>query len=346
MDAPRSFSCRSLWFTALLCATLFVAGCGDGSGDEAAYQIAVVPKSVSFDFWNSVRSGAEAAAAELDSVEVIWKGTSSESDIAGQVQIVESFINQGVDALVIAAADSRGLVPVLRQATEQGITVVTIDSNTEPQVGASFIATDNVAAARKAADLIAERTGGQGKVALVPYIAGASTSNERERGFEEGLSQHEGLDLVAKQYSDSDYTRAMSVTEDILTAHPDLDALFAANEPSVLGAAQAIKSRGLADQVTLVGFDASPREIEGVREGTIAGLIVQDPYRMGYEGVMRAYQAINGQSVPERVDSGSTVVTQENLDAFLAEREERFEGGLPFERDTSATPSDSLVASE
>lgn len=321
---------------ALLGTLLFAAGCGGGGG-ETKYQIAVVPKSVSFDFWNSVKAGAEAAAADLDSVEVIWKGTSSESDIAGQVQIVESFINQNVDALVIAAADSRGLVPVLRRATEQGVTVVTIDSNTEPQVGASFIATDNVAAARKAADLIAERTGGEGKVALVPYIAGASTSNERERGFEEGLRQHEGLDLVAKQYSDSDYSRAMSVTEDILTAHPDLDALFAANEPSVLGAAQAITSRGLADQVTLVGFDASPREIEGVREGTIAGLIVQDPYRMGYEGVLRAYQAMKGEAVPERVDSGSTVVTQENLEAFLAEREEQAAGG---------PPADSLAAAE
>lgn len=341
----------SLFATLLLCvALLATAGCGGGSSSEAKYQIAVVPKSVSFDFWNSVKAGAEAAAAELDSARVIWKGTSSESDIAGQVQIVESFINQGVDAIVIAAADSRGLVPVLRRATERGITVVTIDSNTEPQIGASFIATDNEAAARKAADLIAERTGGQGTVALVPYIAGASTSNERERGFEEGLRAHGGLELVAKQYSGSDYSQAMSVTEDILTAHPDLDALFAANEPSVLGAAQAITSRGMAGEVTLVGFDASPREIEGVREGTIAGLIVQDPYRMGYEGVMRAVQALKGQSVPKRVDSGSTVVTQDNLDAFLAEREERSEGGLSIEDDAAETDtaaaSDSLAAAE
>lgn len=318
---------RTFLLSALIIGLMLFAGaCGSGPGGEAKYQIAVIPKSVSFDFWNTVQAGAQAAAAELDSVNVIWKGTSSETDIAGQVRIVESFITQGVDAIVIAAADSRGLVPVLRQAKQNDIVVVTIDSNTEPQISASFIATDNVAAAEKAADLIAEELGGEGQVALIPYIAGASTSNQRERGFKQGLQEHEGLVLVATQYSGSDYAQAMSVTENILTAHPGLDAIFAANEPSVLGAAQAIKSRGLTDEITLVGFDAAPREIEGVRSGAIEGLIVQDPFRMGYEGVMTAYQVLQGQSVPERVNSGSTVVTQQNLDAFLEEQEAAVQG--------------------
>lgn len=328
---------RTLLITLSFGFILQIAGCGSAE-DDAAYQIAVVPKSVSFDFWNTVHSGARAAAAELDSVEVIWKGTSSETDIAGQVQIVESFINQGVDAIVIAAADSRGLVPVLRRASEAGIVVITIDSNTEPQVAESFIATDNVAAARKAADLVAQSLGGDGEVALIPYIAGASTSNDRERGFKEGLQQHEGLRLVATQYSQSDYGQAMSVTEDLLTAHPGLDAIFAANEPSVLGAAQAIKSRNLAGRVTLVGFDASPQEIEGVRDGVIEGLIVQDPYRMGYDGVMHAYRVMQGEDVPRRVDSGSTVVTSENLEEFLERREQEMAVGEQESPDTSMVP--------
>lgn len=318
---------RNLIFGLSIILALLVSACGGGGDDaDTKYHIAVIPKSVSFDFWNTVHAGAQAAAAELDSVQITWKGTSDETDISGQVQIVESFINQGIDAIVIAASDTRGLVPVLRRAREGGVVVITIDSNTEPQISESFIATDNVAAARKAADLVASSLGGSGRVALIPYIAGASTSNDRERGFKEGLQEHDGLTLVATQYSQSDVGRAMSVTEDLLTAHPDLDAIFGANEPSVLGAAQAIKSRGLTDRITLVGFDASPQELEGVRDGVIEGLIVQDPFRMGYEGVKQAVAALEGEQVPDRVDSGSIVVTKDNLDEFLERREEERRG--------------------
>ena len=112
----------------------------------------------------------------------------------------------------------------------------------------------------------------------------------------------------------------MAVAEDILTAHPGLNAIFAANEPTVLGVAQAVKTRGLAGQITLIGFDASSREIEGVRDGSILGLIVQNPFMMGYEGGMQAVKVIEGEPVEERIDSGSTVVTKENLEAFLAGR--------------------------
>ena len=310
----------------LLTLALVAAACGSGeqAGGEAAgadgYRIAVIPKSVGFDFWATVKAGADSAAAEQGNLEVIWKGMNDETDIAGQIALVESFITQQVDAIVIAAADSRGLVPVLRRAGEAGIPVITIDSNTDPQVSASFIATDNLAAAAAAADLIAEALGGEGKVALIPYIPGASTSNDREQGFKDGLTQYPGLELVATQYSNSDYGRAMAVAEDILTAHPDLNAIFAANEPTVLGVAQAVKTRGLAGQITLVGFDASSREIEGVRDGSILGLIVQNPFMMGYEGVMQAVKAIEGEAVEERIDSGSTVVTKGNLEAFLAGR--------------------------
>ena len=309
----------------LVSLALVAAACGEseqtgGTAAAEGYRIAVIPKSVGFDFWATVKAGADSAAAERGNVEVIWKGMNDETDIAGQIALVESFITQQVDAIVIAAADSRGLVPVLRRAVQTGIPVITIDSNTDPQVSASFIATDNLAAAAAAADLIAEALGGEGKVALIPYIPGASTSNDREQGFKDGLTQYPGLELVATQYSNSDYGRAMTVAEDILTAHPDLNAIFAANEPTVLGVAQALKSRGLAGQITLVGFDASSREIEGVRDGSIRGLIVQNPFMMGYEGVMQAVKVVEGEAVEERIDSGSTIVTAENLEAFLAGR--------------------------
>ena len=296
-----------------------VLGCGSSQTEAYDYTIAVVPKSLGFDFWATLRAGADSAAAERGGVEIIWKGTNDETDIAGQVALVESFILQQVDALVIAAADSRGLVPVLRRALEAGIVVVTVDSNTDPQVSSTFVATDNLAAAARAADIIAEATGGVGKVALIPYIPGASTSNDRERGFKDGIAKYPGLEIVATQYSNSDYGRAMAVAEDILTAHADLDAIFAANEPTVLGVAQAVKARGLTERITLVGFDTSSRELEGVRDGYILALIAQNPFLMGYEGVRQAVRVIEGGTVPDRIDSGIRIVTKDNVHEFLSE---------------------------
>lgn len=316
---------RSIALACIL-ATLQLVSCGgDRSGatsGEGSLKIAVVPKSVGFDFWSKVHAGARAAAQELGNVEIIWNGPTAETDIAGQVALVESFITQGVDALVIAPSDAQGLVRVLQDVEAAGIPVITIDSNTDPQVSRAFVATNNREAAGRAADLMAERLSGTGRVALIPYIAGASTSIEREEGFKTALDRHPGLELVATQYSNSDIGQAMSVTEDILTAYPDLDGIFAANEPSVLGAAQAVESRDRAGELVLVGFDASPRELDGVRSGGIAGLIVQNPFRMGYEGVMQAMRAIRGEPNDHYIDSGSLVVTQANVDSFVvAERE-------------------------
>lgn len=292
------------------------------SDDPAAYDIAVIPKSVGFDFWTTVRLGAMAAAEELGDVNAIWNGPTSETDIAGQVALVESFITQRVDAIVIAPSDAQGLVRVLQEAENAGIPVITIDSNTDPQVSRSFVATNNREAAAKAADLMAELLDDEGEVALVPYIAGASTSIEREEGFKSRLEAYPGLELVATQYSDSDIGKAMSVTEDILTSQPDLDGIFAANEPSVLGAAQAVRSREMTDEIVLIGFDASPREIAGVRDGSIRGLIVQNPYSMGYQGIMQAMQAIEGDVTEPYIDSGSIVITQANVDSFMVAQEE------------------------
>lgn len=311
------------FFLGIILAGLLLAACGGSSSDSgaAAYRIAVVPKSVHFDFWATVQDGAEAAAAERGDVEILWEGPNAETDVAGQIAIIESFIDRNVDALVVAAADAEALVPVLRTARQQGIPVITIDSDTDPRIAASHVGTDNVEGGRRAAELLAAALGGEGRVALIPFIAGSYSSNQREQGFREGLARYPGLQLVAVQYSDSDYGTATAVTEDILTAHPNLDGIFAANEPTVLGAARAIETRALQDQVVLVGFDASPRELDGVRDGIIYGLIAQDPFEMGYQGVVQAMRVIDGEAVPEVIDSGVSVVTQDNLDEYLAEQD-------------------------
>ena len=202
---------------------------------------------------------------------------------------------------------------MLEKAEAAGIPVVTIDSNIDSDLPRSFVATDNIMAAEKAADVLAELLGGKGEVAIIPFIAGATTNTAREQGFEQGLAKHPGLKLVAKQYSQSEVARAMAVTEDIITAHQELDGIFAANEAGAVGCAQALKSRGLIGKLKVVGFDAAPNEIKALEEGALDALIVQNPFLMGYHGVKAAVDVMNGKEVKKRIDTGVFIVTRDNL---------------------------------
>jgi len=277
-------------------------------------QILVSPKGLVHSFWLSVKAGAVQAGKDFN-VDIIWKGPSLETDIAGQIGIVEDYINKKVDAIVLAACDATGLVRTVEKAHQAGIPVVTIDSGVDSDIPASFIATDNVAAAKKAADVLAELLNGQGKVACIPFVPGAATSIMREEGFKEGLKNHPGLELVAVQYSQSDVATGMAVTENILTAHPDLSGIFAANEAGAIGCAQALVSRGVAGKVKLVAFDAASNEVKALKDGIIQALIVQNPYKMGYLGVKTAVDVLQGKSVEKRIDTGVMVVTKDNLNS-------------------------------
>jgi ribose transport system substrate-binding protein len=176
-------------------------------------------------------------------------------------------------------------------------------------------ARDNIAAARKVPDLLAKELGKEGgDVAFIPFQQGTLTNEQREQGFKEGLEDHPELKLVAEQSSQSDYNTALTVTENILTANPGLDAIFAANEPGVLGAAEAVRQAGKAGDITIVGWDGNPKEVEAVRDGLVSTLVVQNPFRMGYDGVNAAVKIIREGTQVESEDTGATIVTQENLE--------------------------------
>lgn len=308
----------------MLTGFVLAAGCGpapeSGGGEtattagpaEEGYRIGVVPKGLVHEFWLTVKAGAEAAAAEHDST-IVWNGPPTETEVATQISIIEDMISSGVDAIVMAACHEEALVDVLQRAVDKGIPVVTIDSGVKSGLPITFVATDNIEGARKAADVLAELIGGKGEVGLIPFVSGAATSELRERGFKEGLANHEHVKLVSTLYSESEIAKGMAVTEDMLTAHPELDGIFAANEPGAVGAAQALKARDKAGEVKLVAFDASPEEISALQDGVVQALIVQNPYQMGYQGVKAAIDAMEGREVPDRIDTGVTVVTMDNF---------------------------------
>lgn len=302
-----------------MCAAL--AGCGGESapgGDEAAgggakkYTIAVLPKGVGHQFWLTVRSGADAAGKEFNA-NIVWNGPDKETEIAKQINIVQDMISRRVDAIVMAACDENALVDVVHQALDAGIPVITIDSGVKSDRPLSFIATDNVKAARMAADELARLLGGQGDVGVIPIVPGAATSEMREQGFKEGAAAYPGMKIVSILHCDSDAAKAMSVTEDMMTAHPNLAGIFAESEPGAVGAAQAIEAAGKAGQIKIVGFDASGEEINALKRGTIQALIVQNPFNMGYLGVKAAIDAIEGRPVDKRIDTGVTIITKDNL---------------------------------
>lgn len=286
----------------------------EAAAPAAGPTIAVVPKAVSQQFWTTVRAGAEAAGKELG-VTIVWKGPNVETDIAGQKGIVEDFATQKVAAIVLAAVDADALVDTIKQAEAAGVPVITIDSGVNYPEVRSLVATDNVAGARTAGQKLIELIGGKGKVGLIPFVKGAASSEDREKGFREVVAEAPEVTIAATDYSESDEGKAKNVTQDMLTSVPELAGIFAANEAGAVGAANALKETGEAGKVKLVGYDGSPAEIKLLQEGVIQALVVQDPFKMGHEGVVQAAKAARGEPVTKRVDTGVVVVTKENLNS-------------------------------
>lgn len=316
------------WATALLAvaATAAASACvevRDGSdedgteGTDGPLTIAVAPKAVGHEFWTTVQAGAECAAELAGDVTVEWDGVAAETDVEGQVNLIQNFVTTRVDGIVYAATDSAALAPATQGALDAGIPVAMIDSGTDPQPEeVPLYATDNRAGAVEAANLLAEALGeGDHDVALIEFQPGSQTNTERVEGFTEGLAAHANLTLVGQQPSHSDVNEARRVTEDLLTANPDLDGIFAANEPSVLGAVQAIEAAGKTGEITVIGWDASPDEIQGLRDGQIAALVVQNPFNMGYLGVANMVEHLREDTPMESADTGVTFVTPENIDS-------------------------------
>jgi ribose transport system substrate-binding protein len=277
--------------------------------------LAVIPKSVGLDYWTKVHEGAMCAVRQLPGVQVTWNGVTDETDVVGQLELLNNYIAEGVNGLVYAATDATAMSEVSGDATNAGIKVVSIDSGTTPQPSdVPLIATNNIAGAKLAAEELAKAIGpGGGKVAIIGFHAGTETNDQRVQGFEEELKKYPKLHLIGIQYSQNDYNTALTVTANILTANPDLKGLFAANEASDVGAVEAVRIAHMVGKVKIVGWDTSPDEVDGVKQGVVAGLISQDPFRMGYDGVRAAVEMLRHQRRPQNENTGAVFVTRSNL---------------------------------
>lgn len=277
-------------------------------------RIAVVPKAISHLFFVSIHAGVDQAAREFD-VEAIWNGPTEETDHGRQIQIVDSMVAQHVDALAISATDERALAPSVQRAIQAGIPVAVFDSGVNVEGYVTFVATDNRGAGITAARRIAGLIGGKGKVAMVMHKPGGTSTVLREQGFEETMAKEfAGIQIAARQYGMSDAAKSRAAAENMLSAHPDLSGMFASSEASSLGSIQAIKSRNLSGKVRLITFDFSQAHVEALQDGTIDIMLVQDPFRIGYEAVKSLCEKLRGGTPGKRLDLAARAIVKADLE--------------------------------
>ncbi|MBK9171161.1 MAG: substrate-binding domain-containing protein [Bryobacterales bacterium] len=291
---------------------LFAAAASAACRRDTRRVVGVVPKGAAHLFWQTVHAGAVKASREFD-LAVEWNAPALEIDASRQIEIVESMVNRRLAGIVLAPVDRRALVTVVDRAADAGVPVAIFDSAILTERYLSYVATDNTEAGRMAARRMGEILGGRGKVGIVGFMPGSASTMEREHGFQDEIrSRFPGINLVGLQFGMADRAKARAAAENILTAHPDLAGLFADNESSSAGTTQALKGRD-ARQVRLVAFDASEPLVADLKEGWIDSLIVQNPFRMGYESTRAIGLHLSGQAPQRTVDSGATLVLASDL---------------------------------
>ena len=275
--------------------------------------IGVVPKGANHIFWQTVRAGAVKAARE-GGYQVDWNAPELEIDASRQIAIVEAMINRRVAGIVLAPVDRKALVSVVERAGQQGIPVAIFDSAIDTKQRISYVATDNVEGGRMAARRLAEIIGRKGKVAVITFMPGSAATEERTHGFEDEMRlKFPGINIVARQFGMAQRAKSMAVTENIMTAHPDLAGVFADNESSASGAVQAVKAKGNR-RVKMVAFDHAENLIEEMRDGWIDSLLVQNPFKMGEESTRAVMAKLRGETPAATVDSGIALIGRADLD--------------------------------
>jgi ribose transport system substrate-binding protein len=298
-------------------AALLFAGCADdateGLDPDKPY-IALVSKGFQHQFWQAVQDGAEQAAAEFD-VEITFEGPDSESEVAQQIDMLQTALDRNPDAIGFAALDSQASVPLMTEAESRGIPVVAFDSGVDSDVPVTTASTDNLAAAALAAEHMVELIGGAGKVALVVHDQTSVTGVERRDGFVEYIEQNApDVEIVDIQYGAGDQLESTNIATAIIEGNPDLAGIYGANEGSAIGVVNAVQELDRVGEIVVIGFDSGQAQIDAIMNGVMAGAITQNPVGIGYETVKAAVAAINGEDLPETIDTGFYWYDAANID--------------------------------
>ncbi|MCM1506781.1 MAG: substrate-binding domain-containing protein [Ruminococcus flavefaciens] len=305
---------------ALTASLAFSGGCG--KDDDEDY-IAVVSKSLD-QYWDATKKGVEDAGEEMK-IKVTYDASEKE-DVTAQVKYVNKAISNKADVIVIAPVeDTDELAEALKKAQSNGINVITIDSDVREEVRSSCISTNNTYGGAIAGRKMSEILGGHGNIGIITHIPTSSTAIERKGGFISQIEEYNAeagedvLNILATESGDGDIQKSKEAALKIIKDNPDIDAIYATNQGSTIGACLAVDELGKADSIQIIGFDSFNKgdgfeSAESYTEsGVLDGFIVQNPYNMGYLGVRYAKDIINGQTISTAIDTGATLVTKDNI---------------------------------
>ncbi|MFT6532651.1 MAG: ribose transport system substrate-binding protein [Limimaricola cinnabarinus] len=293
--------------------TLTLGAAPAAQAQDGEVFIPLISKGFQHQFWQAVKTGADQAAEEMG-VRITFEGPDNETMVDRQIDMLAAALANNPGAIGFAALDSQAAIPLLRQADEAGIPVIAFDSGVDSDIPATTTTTDNVAAASLAADKMAEIIGGAGKVAVVAHDQTSRTGIDRRDGFLNRMeSEYPEIEVVSVQYGAGDQLQSTEVAKAILTANPDLNGMFGTNEGSAIGIVNAVREMGT-DEVTVIGYDSGKAQTDAIRSGEMAGAITQNPVGIGYETVKAAIAAMNGEELPEVVDTGFYYYDQSNID--------------------------------
>jgi ribose transport system substrate-binding protein len=287
---------------------------GSSSGSSSKnYKLTLIAGVKGDEFYITMNCGAQeaakAAGATLD-----FQGP-DQFDAAQQTPIVNAVAAKKPDAVLIAPTDTQALYAPIKQLADNGSKVVLVDTTLDkPDMAVSQIASDNVAGGEQAAKTLLELTGAKGKYLVINVKPGISTTDQRAQGFEKGLEGKSGVEYLGQQYNNDDPAKAASIVTATLAKHPDLAGIFATNLFGAEGAASGLRQAGKLGKVKIVGFDAGPKQVEDLKQGTVQALIAQQPAEIGKQGVEQAIAALKGDPTKPKIGTGFTVITKDNLD--------------------------------
>lgn len=302
---------------ALFLVVALVAGCSKSNpGAERSFTIAVIPQGSTHEFWKSIHAGAMKAsqdyAAQKVTVNIIWKGPMREDDREQQVQVVEGFLAQGINGIVLAPFDKDALVRPVEEAKRANIPTVVVDSALNSDVPISLVASNNYHGGELAAQEMGRLLNGKGKVLVLRYQEGVSSTEAREKGFLERLkSDFPGIEIVSSnQFAGATRDTAKTATENLLNKYGgEVQGLFTPNESSTAGALLALDDTGKAGKIHFIGFDTSEIFTQAMHNKKLDGIVVQNPFRMGELGVKTVVDHLLGKPIEKRVDTGVTLIT-------------------------------------
>jgi len=282
---------------------------------EEKYTIGIVLKSFSNPFWMMAKTAAEAAAEE-EGVDVIILGTTEEGDYNEQVAHIEDLVTRGADLIVVVPAEASALVPAVEAAVDAGVPVINLDSPIETDKVISFIGSDNVEGGRMAGTFIADQLGGAGKVAVLRGRLGNPVELQRYDGFIEAIGEYPDIELVAEGVANWEADEGYTVMEDFLTAHPEIQAVFAESDRMILGASQAAQAAGR-DDIILVGLDGIVEALRAVKDGDIAADVAQRPDLMGEFAVKYGVEYLKTGDIDVVIITPMTLALPDNVDPLI-----------------------------